>query len=236
MTRDEIMQTLETLASPSIKKVLLKHDIPEPLMGVKVEEMKKIAKKIKNGYELSLQLYDTGVYDAMYLAGLVAEPSKMTVADLQHWADTATCHSLREYTVAWVTAESPHCVAMAMQWIHSGNTDLASIGWNALSDYVAMTPDDKLDVPTLKDLLLHVGKVIHTAANRQKYTMNGFIIAVGVYVTPLSELARTIAEKVGKVTVYMGDTACKVPFGPEYIEKIITKSGVGKKRKSVRCL
>jgi hypothetical protein len=33
----------------------------------------------------------------------------------------------------------------------------------------------------------------------------------------------------------MGETACKEPFAPEYIEKIRQRGGIGKKRKSARC-
>jgi hypothetical protein len=36
-----------------------------------VEELKKIQKRIKKDYQLALDLYDTGIYDAMYLAGLI---------------------------------------------------------------------------------------------------------------------------------------------------------------------
>jgi hypothetical protein len=33
----------------------------------------------------------------------------------------------------------------------------------------------------------------------------------------------------------MGGTACKVPYAPEYIEKVEKKGTVGKKRKIARC-
>ncbi len=73
MNAAEIVQELKSLGSESIKKVLLKHGIAEPLFGVKVEELKKIQKRIKKDYQLALDLYDTGIYDAMYLAGLIAD-------------------------------------------------------------------------------------------------------------------------------------------------------------------
>ena len=33
----------------------------------------------------------------------------------------------------------------------------------------------------------------------------------------------------------MGKTACKVPFAPEYIDKVKKRGSIGKKRKSDRC-
>src|SRR5438105_1008367 len=106
MTAAEIVKELKPLGSESIKKVLLKHGIQEPLLGVKVDELKKIQKRIKKDYQLALDLYDTGIYDAMYLAGLIADDRKMTKKDLQHWVDQATCPALCGFTVAWVAASS----------------------------------------------------------------------------------------------------------------------------------
>src|SRR3954465_6723268 len=108
MTAAEIVQELKPLGSASIKKGILKHGIQEPLLGVKVEALKKIQKRIKRDYQLALDLYDTGIYDAMYLAGLIADESKMTKEDLRGWLKKATCGALTAYTVPWVASESPY--------------------------------------------------------------------------------------------------------------------------------
>ena len=62
-----------------------------------------------------------------------------------------------------------------------------------------------------------------------------FVIAVGIYVKSLNALAKKTGEKIGVVTVDMGDTACKVPFAPDYIKKAEKRGSIGKKRKSARC-
>jgi 3-methyladenine DNA glycosylase AlkD len=64
MTATNIVEQLKELGSTSIKRVLLKHGINEPLYGVKIEELKKIQKKIKEDHKLALELYATGIYDA----------------------------------------------------------------------------------------------------------------------------------------------------------------------------
>ena len=78
MTAKEIVEELRTLGAESIKKVLRNHGVQEPFFGVKIGDMKKIQKRIKKDYQLALDLYDTGNYDAMYLAGLVADDARMT--------------------------------------------------------------------------------------------------------------------------------------------------------------
>jgi 3-methyladenine DNA glycosylase AlkD len=236
MTSGDILKQLESLGQESYKKVLLKHQIKEPLFGVKIEELQKIRKKVKNGHELSLELYDSGIYDAMYLAGLMAEPEKMSAKELQKWADQANAPALREYTVPWVTAESKHGMEKALEWIKSDDEAFASTGWATLANIVAITADSELDIPLLTKLLKQVATSIHKSANRVKLTMNGFVIAVGVHVTPLHELAKQTALEIGKVTADMGDTACKVPYSLDYIQKAEARNSIGKKKKSARCL
>jgi 3-methyladenine DNA glycosylase AlkD len=235
MTAAEIVQELKPLGSESIKKVLLKHGIQEPLFGVKVEALKKIQKRIKKDYQLALDLYDTGIYDAMYLAGLIADDLKMTRKDLQHWVDKATCHALCGSTVSWVAAESLHGWDLALEWIESKKENVAVTGWATLSSLVGIKDDAELDLAELKRLLLRLQKTLPKEPNRVRAAMNGFVIAVGTYVKPLTDVALQTAQKIGEVSVDVGDTSCKIPFAPDYIEKVQKKGVVGKKRKTAKC-
>lgn len=76
---------------------------------------------------------------------------------------------------------------------------------------------------------------IHAAPNPVRSAMNHFVIAVGSYVEPLTILARQTGEKIGPVTVDVGNTACQVPFAPDYIAKVAARGVIGKKRKTVKC-
>ena len=65
--------------------------------------------------------------------------------------------------------------------------------------------------------------------------MNGFVIAVGGSILELTDFAIEKGKKIGKVSVDMGETACKTPYIPEYIEKIRQRGALGKKKKTVKC-
>jgi 3-methyladenine DNA glycosylase AlkD len=235
MTAADIVAEIRPLGSESYKKVLRNHGVPEPFFGVKIEYLKKIQKRVKKDYQLALDLYDTGIYDAMYLAGLIADDSRMTKKDLRNWLQKATCGALCEYTVAWVAAESNHGRELALEWIESDREHVAAAGWATLSSLVAIKDDADLDLAELKRLLQRVQKTIHQQPNRVRYVMNGFVIAVGCYVRELTDLALQTAKKIGPVTVDMGGTACKVPSALEYIQKVQKRGAVGKKRKTAKC-
>eukprot|EP01029_Cantina_marsupialis_P025447 TRINITY_DN673_c0_g4_i1.p1 TRINITY_DN673_c0_g4~~TRINITY_DN673_c0_g4_i1.p1 ORF type:complete len:236 (+),score=-6.69 TRINITY_DN673_c0_g4_i1:361-1068(+) len=235
MTKDEVMKELEAFGSESTKNVLLKHGAREPFFGVKVQDLKKIVKKIKKNYILALELYETGNSDAMYLAGLIADEKQMTKADLQKWVRGAYWYMLSEYTVPWVTAESDYGMELAMEWIDSDLENKAAAGWATLSSLLSIKPDSDFGLPLLRKLLERVELQIHQMPNRVRYTMNGFVIAVGAYIAELTDEAMKVAYHIGKVDVHMGSTSCKVPYAPEYIQKIIDRGRVGKKKKTARC-
>lgn len=99
MTAKDILEETRPLGRESYKKVLLNHGVKEPCLGVKIEEFQKIRKRIRVDYRLALALYDTGVYDAMYLAGLIADDVSMPREDLQDWVRKANSGALVGSTV-----------------------------------------------------------------------------------------------------------------------------------------
>jgi 3-methyladenine DNA glycosylase AlkD len=236
MTAKEILAELKLLGRESYKRVLSNnHGIKEPFFGVPVSELKKIQKRIKRDYQLALDLYDTGHYDAMYLAGLIADDARMTRQDLQRWAEKAYARVLTGSTVPWVASGSPHAREMALKWIESEKSLVAAAGWATLSSLVSIKNDAELDLPELKRLLKRVQHSIHKAPEVVRSQMNGFVIAVGSYVKPLTEFALQIGEKTGPVTANLGDNDCQIPFAPDYIRKVQKRGAIGKKRKSAKC-
>jgi 3-methyladenine DNA glycosylase AlkD len=235
MTATEILDELKKLGSEQTKKTLMKHGAREPIFGVKVEDLKKIQKRVKMNHKLALELYDSGISDAMYLAGLIADDDKMTRKNLQDWVKNAYWSFLSEYTVPWVAASGPHGREMALKWIEAKQENIASAGWATYSSLVSTKEDSDLDLEEIKTLLARIEKSIHQQPNRVRSCMNGFVIAVGSYVKPLSELADKTGRAIGAVSIDVGDTACKVPFAPDYIKKARDRGTLGKKRKSAKC-
>ena len=235
MTAKEILAELKPLGSDSYKKVMANHGVKEPSFGVKISELQKIQKRIKKDYQLALDLYDTGNYDAMYLAGLIADDARMTKKDLERWLANATHGPLASSTVPWVAAGSPDGWELALEWIDSKNARTAEAGWQTLRSLVSTKDDSELDLPELKRLLERVRKTIHQAPNDVRSSMNSFVIAVGSYVKPLTDTAIHTAEKIGPVSIDMGNTSCQVPFAPDSIRKVQKRRSIGKKRKSAKC-
>ncbi len=235
MPAQDVLDELKSLGKPTIKKVLINHGAREPFYGVPIESLKKIQKRIKKDHDLALELYETGISDAMYLAGLIVDDAKMTKKDLNRWVKQAYWYMLSESTVPWVASEGPHGWSIGLEWIDSKNESTAAAGWATLGGVLKIKPDSELDLPKIEELLERIAKTIHEQPNRVRYQMNAFVIEVGAFVTPLTAKALTIADRIGLVTCDMGETACRVPEARPYIEKIEAMGKLGKKKKTVKC-
>lgn len=234
-TLKSIMTQLKKKGSAQTRKTYARHGAPDDLYGVKVADMKTIAKTIKGEQKLALELFETGNGDAQYLAGIVADGGLMTKKHLNDWATKATWYMVSEYSVPGVATESEHAQSLANKWIKSRTEHVAACGWSTYSGIVATQDDEDLDLAEIKERLKQIESGLSGAKNRVRYAMNGFVIAVGGYIPSLTQRALAVAKKLGKVEVEMGETSCKVPDAAEYITKMEKSGRIGKKRKTIKC-
>ena len=236
-TLASIVAELKRKGSEKTRQVYANHgNNPDRAFGVSVADLKVVAKSIKGQQDLACALYATGNLDAMYLAGMVADGSKMSRQQLNQWAAGAEgLQMVSEYTVAWVAVESPLGRDLALEWMDSAREHIAASGWCTYSGLAATKPDADLDLAEIQGLLDRIAGQIHRAPNRVRSTMNAFVIAVGTYVTPLLKQANATAKQIGEVSIDTGATACKVAVATASIEKAKVAGKLGKKRKTIRC-
>jgi hypothetical protein len=232
-----ILAELKKAADEQTRKTYIRHGAPpDKVYGVKVGNLQPIARRCRGEQQLGLDLYDTGNRDAMYLAGLIVDGSKMTGAQLDKWVENARGYAgISETTVVWVAAEHPDATAIARKWMRSNDETTAAAGWCLYAGCLAIRPDDTLDLCEVEALLDEAVANVHTAPNRVRYQMNNFVICVGCYAEPLLVRAREAAKRIGPVDVDMGNTACKTPLASEIIAKVESMGRVGRKRKTLKC-
>jgi 3-methyladenine DNA glycosylase AlkD len=235
MSFEEIMHELESIATEQTKKIYKAHGVREPHFGAPTTAMRALAKKIKRNQELAEQLYATGNYDAMYFAGMIADPKVMTEADFERWMNTAYFYMLSDYVVAVSLAETDFAQKVADKWIQSGEELRMSAGWACYEWLLGVRPDSEFEQDKITAMLNTVKNTIHNQPNRTRYSMNGFVIAVGVSYIQLHDEALKIAEKIGKVKANTEKGACSVPVAADVIRKAKNNGRIGFKRRSVRC-
>ena len=230
-----ILQELELLGTERTKKTYIRNGAHEPLFGVATGAMKPLAKRLKKNQGIAEELYATGNYDAMYLAGMIADPNAMSEADFDRWMDTAYFYMISDYIVAVTLAETDIAQAVSDKWIASGKELFMSAGYSCYCWLLGNRKDEEFDQEKLNKMLEIVEKTIHNSPNRAKYAMNNFVTTVGISYMPLHERAVAVANVIGKVEVSSVKTKCNVPLASEAIQKAVDKGQLGFKRKNVRC-
>lgn len=235
MNLEMVMQELEALGKDRTKKIYQSNGAQEPLFGVATGQMKPIFKKTKINQPLAEQLYATGNYDAMYFAGIIADPNAMTEADYDRWMDGAYFYMLSDYVVAVTLAEADIAQEVADKWIESGEELKMSAGWSCYCWLLGSRPDDEFTESKMAYLLETVKNTIHDAPERTKYAMNNFIYTVGVSYMRLHDKAMDIALEVGPVEVNRDKKKNSFLVASEQLQKAVDKQRLGFKRKHVRC-
>ncbi|HEX3031728.1 MAG TPA: DNA alkylation repair protein [Bacillota bacterium] len=230
-----IMEELKSLGTERTKKLYMSNGAREPVFGVSISAMKPIFKQVKFNQPLAEQLYATGNYDAMYLAGMIAEPKKMSPADFDRWIEGAYFYMISDYIVAVTLAETDIAFAVADRWIDSGKELTMSAGWSCYEWLLGARKDSEFDKDKLLAMLYRVRDSIHHQPDRTKYAMNNFIMAVGTSFLPLHEEAKGIAQEMGRVEIVKAKKVCQTNDAAAYIQNAADKGKIGFKRKHVRC-
>jgi len=235
MNFDIVMQELEALGKERTKKIYMSNGAQEPLFGVATGAMKPIAKKIKINQPLAEELYASGNYDAMYFAGIIADPKAMTEADFERWIDAAYFYMLSDYVVAVTLAEADIAQQVADKWIASGEELKMSAGWSCYCWLLGNRKDVEFSESKIANMLENVKNTIHASPERTKSAMNNFLSTVGVSFVPLHDLALATAKTVGPVELKKDNKKSTFLHAYENIQKEIERGRIGFKRKYVRC-
>lgn len=230
-----VMQELEALGKERTKKMYMSNGAHEPLFGVATGAMKPIAKKIKIDQALAEELYATGNYDAMYFAGIIADPKAMTVEDFNRWMEAAYFYMLSDYVVAVTLAEAPIAQEVADAWIASGEELKMSAGWSCYCWLLGNRKDSEFSESKLANMLDVVKNTIHDVPERTKSAMNNFLYTVAISYVPLHEQAVATAQAIGPVEMKRDNKKSTQLNAYETIQKEIERGRIGFKRKYVRC-
>jgi len=86
ITVEEVMGELQSKAkAENIDGMARFAIVGDQRMGVSVPDMRKIAKSVGKNHQLALDLWDTGVPEGMIVAGMIAEPDKLTEQQMEDW-------------------------------------------------------------------------------------------------------------------------------------------------------
>lgn len=216
----DVMAELESLGTEQARKTYRRHGAGENVFGVSFAHLERLRKKYRRHPDLAPELWASGNYDARNLAVKIADPAAMEPETLDRWLrEAGSGQTDVGVFIGDLASRSPHATDLMRRWIASDEEGVARGGWMLLAR-LAMTDDDLGDEELL-GYLEQIEARIHSAPNLHRDAMNNVVIAVGLRSQSLQTAALAAADRIGKVEVDHGDTACKTPDARAYIEKAL---------------
>jgi 3-methyladenine DNA glycosylase AlkD len=219
MTVDEILAQLETLGDDARRAHNTRAGAPDNQFGVKLGDIRAIAKTIKADHELALKLWETGNVEAQLLATLIIKPKALSADELDELTRSTTCAQVADWLNAYVVAQHPEKDALRETWMRAKDRWAARAGWNLTASRVNKGEGD-FDLPALLD---RIEKEMPKAAPEVQWTMNNTLAAIGIHHPEHRERAVAIGERIGLYRDWPVSKGCTPPYVPVWVEAMVKR-------------
>jgi 3-methyladenine DNA glycosylase AlkD len=221
MNLNEILAELKSLANEKVREHNRKYGAGENQFGVKMGDIRAIAKKLKTNHELALQLWETENIEARFVAILIVKPDKLTHEEINKWVRSEKFTHVADWLYSYVIKNYPDHEQLRMEWMDSKDGMALRAGWSLTSGRISRAPEG-MDIPAL---LHRIETEMPLAAPEVQWTMNSALAQVGINHPRYRERAIAIGEKLGIYRDYPVSKGCTSPFAPIWINEMVRRQG-----------
>lgn len=219
MTMQEVMAQLEKLGSEKMRQINKKTGAGDNQFGVKMGDIRNVAKKIRKDHALALQLWNTGNVDAQLVAALIMDTKKLTLDDMNTLVTGIASTWVADWFNSYILKEFPDKEKLREKWMKSKHPMTGRSGWSLMSGRVVREPEG-IDLPALLD---RIEKEMPKAAPETQWTMNSTLAQIGIHFPEHRKRAIALGEKLGIYRDYPVSKGCTSPFAPIWIEEMVKR-------------
>jgi 3-methyladenine DNA glycosylase AlkD len=219
MSRQEVLKKLESLGDEKVYARNEKNGAGKNQFGVKLGDIRKVAKKIKTDHTLGLDLWKTENLEARLVAILILKPNDLTIEELDAMVKSITVPQVADWFNSYVLKDHPEKDSLREKWMESDSVWAARSGWSLTAGKVTREPED-LDLDSLLD---RIETEMPTAAPEAQWTMNTALAQIGIKSASHRERALKIGEQLGIYKDYPVSKGCTSPFAPIWINEMVSR-------------
>lgn len=221
MTIKQILAQLKALGDERVRAHNKKNGAGDNQYGVRMGDIRKLAKEIKANHDLALSLWETGNIDARFLAVLLMNPNKLSAAELDRLVRSANFSHLADWLNSYVVKEHSDKETLRQKWMEDDDSWAARAGWALTSSRISKSPEG-LDLPAMLD---RIESEMPDAAPEVQWTMNFCLAGIGIHNPKLRKRAIAIGESLGVFRDYPVSKGCTSPFAPIWINEMVRRQG-----------
>lgn len=219
MTVKEILAKLESMGDDARRKHNVKAGAPDNQFGVKLGDVRTLAKKIKTDHELALKLWESGNVEAQLVATLIIRPEALSAAQLDAMTRSTTCAQVADWLNSYVVSQHPEKDALRVKWMKDKDRWAARAGWNLTASGI----NKGLDGLDPEKLLDRIEKELPKAKPEVQWTMNNTLAAIGIQHAVHRKRAIAIGEKIGLYKDWPVSRGCTPPYVPVWVAAMVKR-------------
>jgi 3-methyladenine DNA glycosylase AlkD len=212
---------LEALGNEKVRAHNKKNGADDNQFGVRLGDIRKVAKEFKTDPELAGALWETGNIDARLLAILLIKPKTLSRDELDRLVRSVNFVQVADWLNAYIVKKHSDKESLRQSWMNDGDPWAARAGWSLTAERIEKSPDG-LDLPALLDRI--EAEMGHAAAEVQ-WTMNFCLAGIGIHFPQHRQRAIAIGEKLGLYRDYPVSKGCTSPFAPIWINEMVRRQG-----------
>ena len=221
MTLKDTMKQLASLGNEARRAHNTKNGAGDNQFGVKLGDIRVLAKKIKTNHELAMSLWETGNVDAQLLATLLIKPKNLSAEEMDRMVRSVTFVHVADWLNAYVVKQHPDKETRRQEWMVTDDRWAARAGWSLTAERVVKSPEG-LDLTALLD---RIESEMGSADSVVQWTMNSTLAEIGIHFPKLRKRALAIGETLGIYRDYPVSKGCTSPFAPIWITAMVSRQG-----------
>jgi 3-methyladenine DNA glycosylase AlkD len=221
MTLDDAIARLKSLRNEETWALHERNGAAGRQIGVKMGDIRALAKEIKADHALALQLWDSAIIDARLLAILILKPKALTPDEVETMLKSNDFLWVSDWFNSYVLKLHPAKEALRLKWEHDPHPIAARAHWSLTAERVTKSPGG-IDLAGLLDRL---EAEMPAAPEPVQWTMNNTLAAIGIHHPDHRARALEIGERLGIYRDYPTPKGCTSPFAPLWIGEMVRRAG-----------
>src|SRR5262247_4083481 len=141
MTVKETLKQLKALGDDKVRAHNTKYGAGDNQFGVKLGDIRGLAKKIKINHELALSLWETGNADAQLLATLLIKPKSLSAQEMDRLVRSVAFSHVADWLNSYVVKQHPDKETLRQEWMVTDDPMAARAGWSLTAERVVKSPE-----------------------------------------------------------------------------------------------
>lgn len=214
MSCEAVMAQLEAWASESARKIYARQGAGDNQFGVKLGDLRGLAKKLKTDHALGMQLWATGNADARILATMLMASDHLSEQEVACLVQPLTYFRLIDELTENVISKTSFADVLRERWLESPEEFVGRAGWMLLIAKILDRDTDGLDFDAILET---IAAEILSAPRRKQEAMNRCLCEIGIRYPDYTQKCLDLGERLGRFDDRPVPKGCTSSYAPEWI-------------------